>query len=145
MLDDDSRQRVQNPERRASQIAREIMKPFRARVARSNDALVRIIVLKNRAERHLASTEIWRRQAVDLAAGVVEERVLFLEAVAKLPPQIASAPAVVNIDLATSRLLASLRALDPVRKHLAAQRLRHLRDCPKGCATAGEEITDGEQ
>ena len=102
--------------------AREIMRPFRAKSARANDALVRTIVLKNRAERHLASSEVWQRQALDLVAEVAEERALFLEAVAKLPPHIASAPAVVNIDLATSRLLATLNALEPVRKHLAAHR-----------------------
>ena len=121
MFDNDGAQRMQNPERRASQVAREVMKPFRAKMARFNDALVQIMVLKSRAERRTASSEVWQRKAIDLVAAVTEERAVFLDAVGKLPADIAAAPAVVNIDLAMERLLANLGALEPVRRQLASQ------------------------
>ena len=99
----------------ANVTAREVMKPYRKKVAQWNDAMARINVMKDRSERRLASSNIWQRHAHDLTTVLTEERKSFLNVVERLPRSIAIANSVIDIDVATSRLLTSLRALDPAQ------------------------------
>jgi len=111
VLDHEGTHRTPNPETRASHIAREVMKPFRAKVAGWNDAWVRINVLKDRAERRLASSEIWRKQAADLAVAVGEGQEAFRALADALPANVAHAGPVTNVDLSIKRLLVNLDKL----------------------------------
>jgi len=119
VLDNGSGQRTQNPERRASRIGLEIVKPFRSKVTEWNDALVRINMLKERTERRLVSGRAWQREVVDLAAQVGAGQISFLTVIGELPPNVRESAPVENVDLAIKRLLVNLGGLGPVRRQSA--------------------------